>query len=547
MLSRITPCTSKAQSLSIYRPVRYIPSVPTAVQLVHGRSQLSRYESTTVPTSESPDEKVDHPSQELPQEAIKRPALTAAPRIKPQDLDLPLRQIKLRATDTTGANIRQHPWMRQLRSAKHYKDNAFGRLQQELLVYYHFMKQTSKEKQARFVTGEYLKDIFASAPGLEHHVKLNPFIDVAVPHSPLVFFSKIRATHGVAQEANQRRAFVRNLRLQAIENALFAMNSGSNLGKEVFVRDESVDEGSDSQCLTLRHVPTGLQIIVHADRWTQQPARADAVRRYLLRYHQLEPIYVALRMLLEINGLFSDGYSRNPEDKSGTERRTLDPYTLMLLIVGALRHSKNAANYFGSDYSSPFLDVLNVVATWDMTKYGISVASPYMFRFGSPQDPFRSGQPKQMALNINAVPQDGKRHMCIQDVVEDWKNACRHITTAGEIQDLFRVTFLDVSSQMEQWERSTEVFGEDGKIVDRPIILRAWGANYTSLNAWRKKMVKGADTLESYFRSRRHLVPGKEKEPSRPTRRRHWWYDLKHREKELERDEFEDETQMAEN
>ncbi|KAI5304355.1 hypothetical protein KEM56_006597 [Ascosphaera pollenicola] len=474
------------------------------------------------------------------QGSSEQPTLTSSPLVNPSNVGLPVGQIAWQTKAPTGESIRQHPWLRQIRSALHYDAHAFGRLQQELLTYYQYMKQSHQEKQARIVTGEYIKDIFAQAPGLASQVSINPIIDVAVPHSPLVFFSKIHAPHGVAPEANRRRNFVRSLRLQAIENALYAMNTSTNPRSDVFVRDETVSEGPDSECLTVRHVPTGMQVIVHADRWNEQPKRAEVVERYRLRYPYLEPIYVALRTLLEINGLFSDGFSRTPTDENQVERRTLDPYTLMLLIVGALRQSKHGVSYRNNDYGSPFLDVLHFVATWDMTTHGMIVKDPAMFRFGSYSDPFRPGLRNQMAINLNTVKRDGQRHLCIQDVIDGWRNVGARITTAGEIQDLFRVTYLDVSSQMGQWQSSSKITGENGKLVDRPVLLRALGANYKSLRAWRAGLVRGSNTLQSYFRSKKHAVQGKEREVIRPARRKEWWRVSKRREKEYD-DEYDDE------
>ncbi|KAI5286192.1 hypothetical protein KEM54_006974 [Ascosphaera aggregata] len=203
-----------------------------------------------------------------------------------------------------------------------------------------------------------------------------------------------------------------------------------------------------------------------------------------------------MRMLLETRGLFSDGYTTPLTPDGQVGRRNVDPYTLMLLIVGALRQSKREGTYTRSDFSSPFLDVLNFLSTWDMANYGMTVNNPRMFRFGDKKDPFRPGAPGQLPYQKPAAVPKGQRRICLQDVVNEWKDIGAEITTAGEFQDLCRATFLDISSQMEAWESQKEIYAENGKLAQRPALLRALAANYASLKAWRARLVKGSFPLE---------------------------------------------------
>ncbi|KAI5294204.1 hypothetical protein KEM52_004495 [Ascosphaera acerosa] len=464
------------------------------------------------------------------------PTVTAPPVVcSPQ-----IGHISWHPTDPAGKPIHQTPWMKPIRSALHFRDNAFGRLHQELASYAKYMRQSFQERQARLVVGEHVQRILNQAPGLAGHVKISHNLDLAVPHAPLMFFTKINTPHGTSEVFHKRRNFIRNLRLQAVENALLALNVAAvshhgqqQAAEDVFVKED--EASSDFSALSLRHTPTGLRVIVHADRWNVDPARADVVKRYLDKYPHLETIYIALRMLLEIHELLYDGYTGlevNEHDdvgdagdgiagvngsQVGAEKPTrgIDPYTLILLIVGALRQSKPEGSYSKTDASVPFLDVLNWLATWDMRKYGMTINNPKLFELGSSKDPFTPSQPSsqsrkgraQQQAALEAPPQRPPRRICVQDVVDEWRNVGKYIDVAGEFQDLCRVAFLDISSQMEAWQKQGQksLLNKQGKVVERPVLLRAWAANYKSLRSARARLVRGsfpiADALEAEDRA----------------------------------------------
>ncbi|KAI5305900.1 hypothetical protein KEM55_008801 [Ascosphaera atra] len=384
-----------------------------------------------------------------------------------------------------------------------------GRLQQELLSFEHLMRQTFNERRARLMTGSYVKSLFTKFSDLVGKVYMDPVIDIAVPHSPLVFRTPLQARPGASESFHERMEFTRRLRLQAIENALLSVNAGKTPGDEVFIRDPNATGGDGTFFLSLKHAPTGLRIVIYADRWSNEPQRAEVVKKYLRKFPALEPIYIALRTLLEMHGYFNSGNSKNPIlDSAQPDKRGLDPYSLMLLIVGAMKVSKPQGGYAKDDIATPFRDVISFVATWDTAAHGLSVSPGRLFIPGSEDDPLVEGLKKK---RVNRLPAAGDKGspFCIADPVDGWRDIGKAINTSGEIQELFRATIMDMDAQLETWKSFDRIRGDDGKLISRPPIMQMLGANYRSLAQWRARLVAGAYKMEDERWSNGWKEPGR--------------------------------------
>jgi hypothetical protein len=118
--------------------------------------------------------------------------------------------------------------------------------------------------------------------------------------------------------------------------------------------------------VTWFHCATGLQLRISCVE--NLSASVEKVKLYWAEYPELRPLYVAIRMILEVHGAF------------GSHNSSIRPYGLLLLIIAVLKLDHNRWSHQPTSLGEQLLHFLHTYSSVvDFRKTGVAVEPPGFF------------------------------------------------------------------------------------------------------------------------------------------------------------------------
>ncbi|KAN0082062.1 hypothetical protein V8E54_003360 [Elaphomyces granulatus] len=118
--------------------------------------------------------------------------------------------------------------------------------------------------------------------------------------------------------------------------------------------------------VTWFHCATGLQLRISCVE--NLSASVEKVKLYWAEYPELRPLYVAIRMILEVHGVF------------GSHNSSIRPYGLLLLIIAVLKLDHNRWSHQPTSLGEQLLHFLHTYSSVvDFRKTGVAVEPPGFF------------------------------------------------------------------------------------------------------------------------------------------------------------------------
>ncbi|KAL1963819.1 hypothetical protein VTN77DRAFT_7750 [Rasamsonia byssochlamydoides] len=236
--------------------------------------------------------------------------------------------------------------------------------------------------------------------------------------------------------------------------------------------------------ITMVHLPTGIPLRIYCGQ--ELPDSLEYVKNYQTEFPALRPLYMTLRMILDVRSNF------------GANRSSIGPYGLLMLIVAVLKLHRHPPNSLGEQ----LLDILHMYSTEvNLETTGVSVDPPGFFDFatirrdeslaeerGEEEPPYLRGQRALLRFKVRARDKGNHpaaRHLCIQDPANYLNDVGWPCVRTAELQGAMADAYQRLRAALNAWE------GDDDGGPDS-VLGQALQANFDDLKQLRSRISRVA-------------------------------------------------------
>lgn len=232
------------------------------------------------------------------------------------------------------------------------------------------------------------------------------------------------------------------------------------------------------------HSATGLQ--VHVSCVENLPSSLEKVKLYGAEYPALRPLYVAIRMILEVHGVF------------GSYNSSIRPYGLLLLIVAALKLDHNRSFHQRASLGEQLLHVLHTYSSAvDFRTTGVAVEPPGFFNSKTFQEKHAVAssehQPAQLRGQLSLLRRKEKalrrsnhpwaERLCIQDPDNYMKDLGLSCLRSVELQKIMAETHQRLHETIATWN-------DRGSTAKDSVLGSVLKANFTEFEGLRNRITR---------------------------------------------------------
>ncbi|KAK2741346.1 hypothetical protein FQN57_005630 [Myotisia sp. PD_48] len=379
--------------------------------------------------------------------------------------------------------------------------DGMSRLRSELMAFERFMDEIKPEGQAaQTIIDKVTTVLKPMGENMQPFLVGSRHTGMAVRHSDIDLMMLMKDPDGREATDNSRGPSetrpkaneVQNGHLQQAADLLFADPEFS----AVIVRTSWW-----VPAVTAIHKPTGIAVNLYCG--VKPPSSLEYILQYKSEFPTLRPLYIALRMVLEMRNKF------------GLRTEAFTAYPLITLIVAALKFGEG--RYDRLDISSQFIYVLQLYSTTDLQRYGVSAEPPMLFR--------KRGKPKLMPPNTNsslaaAIVRSqmtigkqslrrGLNWLCIQDPADRMNDLGVLCDCADQFKVISTEVHADVIKAIRAWDNhpapqnsqlhgkpcetpAADVIGESGPREELSLLRLALQGDYDRLDAIRDQIILGS-------------------------------------------------------
>ncbi|KAL8775049.1 MAG: hypothetical protein Q9209_000528 [Squamulea sp. 1 TL-2023] len=333
-------------------------------------------------------------------------------------------------------NHAMRPWLRHLH---HLEGDALQRLGNEIKAFESYMALSRDELYAtRRVALDVKSFILTTLNEVSCEVVGSYSTGLALPFSDIDIAVSLPA---VEAEAVAHSKSPRGLKFQKVyRNALYEVRKAFSSDPR-FSRAELVFARIPIVRVIHRKTNQEIQVQVKAGNNSQQ----QHTLAYLAEYPSLRPLYVVLRLCLEMRGLavpYEGG---------------LGSYPILISIVNALKNA--SGQHDPHDLGSQLLHVLKFYETNDLYRYGFSVDPPRLFRkdrksMAAEERLTRATDPVLSGIDSMDKLRPLRPYLlCLQDPADPKNDLGRKAYAIKHIQRTFAVARQTILEAMEVWDR----------------------------------------------------------------------------------------------
>jgi hypothetical protein len=381
----------------------------------------------------------------------------------------------------------QRPWLDFVKTGNGFKD-ASSVLGSEILALAEFLKPSATERLA--VNGilddvsKQLQGVVPSSPELVGSWSTQ----IASSASTIDLMIRVPGADASSHTSTSMNPRTIKMFTEIIEKVELEMKNSKSFHKHHVIYEKS-------PALVMSHKATGLSTRIFCGSYL--PESDGFMRHSLATLPSLQPLYMALRVLLESRTIF------------GWEAASVDSYALFLLITAFLKlQKKNPAEHGQKSLGEQLLLILNTYGSEiDLSVTGISVEPAGVFSLSDLRD-YESlpaqhghssssrkiypthlvGQRALMRYKINAGNKGNQpvaRHLCIQDPTNHLNDAGMRCLRTVELQETLSQLHGDLQSALQRWDDGDRDIGSDS--ILGTVLLHA---NFDDL-LLRRRMLSG--------------------------------------------------------
>ncbi|WEW60411.1 nucleotidyltransferase domain-containing protein [Emydomyces testavorans] len=339
----------------------------------------------------------------------------------------------------------QCPWMDYLVTTG---PDGFSRLDDEITAVDVYMSPIPQEEAA---VDKAISDVTEVLQRGDHPQPLligSQRTGLAMRHSNVDLLTIIPDPDGLPEDRgpSRTRPKIAELQLERQEQVSRVLRGSTTFTSVDFVR-------SRVPIVTAVHDASGLPLTLHCS--TQLPTCPEFIHTYNSEFPTLRPLLTVLRLILEQRNLF------------GPQNRTVNTYTLAMMIVAALKLSEG--RYSRTSTAEQLLHVLHFYATANFRRYGIAVDPPSLFRKRGPlreasrrveaKAPYVRGQKSIGKISSKL----GSHMLCLQDPANYMNDLGLACFRTMEMQKVFGEVYADLGAAVKAWDGEWK---EDSKQVE---------------------------------------------------------------------------------
>lgn len=367
----------------------------------------------------------------------------------------------------------QYPWLELLHSNTGDSD-GLSRLDAEIRSLEEYLSPSNQEQIA---VERIVQDLSTLVAGVVPHAPQivgSRHTGMALPHSNVDIILPVDDPE-LPHDGDRRPSPMRPRAVKAYWNTLRAAEAAlrqSQLFHHLHLSQDRIP------AITMVHHATGIPLRVYCAE--EPPASLEYIKNYQMEHPALRPLYMTLRMILDVRGNF------------GANRSSIGPYGLLMLVVAVLKLRPHPANSLGEQ----LLDILHTYGkAVNLETTGVAVDPPGFFDFATirreesmaretgEEPPYLRGQRALLRFKVRArdkANHPAARHLCIQDPTNYLNDAGWPCVRTAELQGAMADAYQRLRAAVGAWD------GDDG--APDSILGQALQANFDDLKQLRSRI-----------------------------------------------------------
>ncbi|KKA16989.1 hypothetical protein T310_9395 [Rasamsonia emersonii CBS 393.64] len=378
--------------------------------------------------------------------------------------------------DESAQRPAQYPWLELLHSNTDDSD-GLSRLDAEIRSLEEFLSPSNQEQVA---IEQIVQDLSTLVAGVVPHapqVVGSRHTGMALAHSNLDIIIAVDDPD-LPTDGDRRPSPMRPQAVKAYWNTLRAAEAAlrqSSVFDHIHLSQDRIP------AITMVHHATGIPLRVYCAE--EPPAALEYIKNYQMEHPALRPLYMTLRMILDVRGNF------------GASRSSIGPYGLLMLITAVLKLHPRPPNSLGEQ----LLDILHTYGTAvNLETTGVAVDPPGFFDFATvrrqedvaretgEEPPYLRGQRALLRFKVRArdkANHPAARHLCIQDPTNYLNDAGWPCVRTAELQGAMADAYQRLRAAVDAWD------GNDDRAPES-ILGQALQANFDDLKQLRSRIGK---------------------------------------------------------